>query len=78
MIEIKPCPFCDGKPQISRSNPTVDNSYNIWINWEISCKCGIKLYENSKYSINSDEELVIRLGGRKKLIEKWNNRNSDK
>lgn len=78
-IELKPCPFCGGKPQLC----TLSNSsshFGVGFEFEIACiSCKIKLPNRFEILLHLEEngELKITKDERKRAAAAWNGRVND-
>lgn len=78
-VELKPCPFCGGKPSIVKMNGGYDaGRKDNYGNFCISCeKCGIRFQTFVVSLILKDDGEAIITNTKNKAIEAWNRRISD-
>lgn len=68
--ELKPCPFCGGKPVAIKNGP-----YTCGFKFYIICKkCGIRSpkYYKMEFSLNDKDELKIERDDREEAVKDWN------
>lgn len=74
-MELKPCPFCGGKANITQ----ISHGYNhagFNYDFELKCaRCGVDFgREESFAKVTQDGRLVITKDGYMELVKKWNRR----
>jgi Lar family restriction alleviation protein len=65
MMELKPCPFCGNKPEVSEHGPLIDGEPGIAI-WCVSGDC--RMDDVGGMNFDSEEQ----------AIKAWNTRTPDK
>lgn len=84
MTELKPCPFCGGKPELVLEG---DDTYAVECNhheWTKRDEDGVRfagdigVYAEAKTELNSDGEWVVTKSSlddaKRKVVELWNRR----
>lgn len=82
MSELKPCPFCRGKPRMWRTDFEKVTLASPLIKvlecqWKVMCDgCWVMATRTSRYTVDNDEKLKVYDGwdGKKQIIELWNRR----
>lgn len=46
-VELKPCPFCGGKPWSFQNDPLNKNDENFYV-YGVMCHCGASILKNGK------------------------------
>ena len=81
MIELKPCPFCGGKPRIDQTAYGTIEHNSCKLSFTIRCsKCNSTAYHAYGYiavNLSADGELNIWHDDREKAVAEWNRRAED-
>lgn len=74
MNELKPCPFCGSKPNISKSG-VFHSSNEFGVEYAISCPdCHICFKGFSKFTVDNVGRVKTNRDGYKTIVDKWNTR----
>lgn len=74
MSELKPCPFCGSRPNVSKSSAS--HNYNVFtVEFAIMCpNCRIRFKAFSEFEVDNKGQVKTRKDGYKTIIDKWNTR----
>lgn len=74
MSELKPCPFCGSRPNISKASH-IRRESGFGVEFTISCPtCHIHFRANSEFEVNNKGQVKTVKDGYKTIIDKWNTR----
>lgn len=82
-MELKPCPFCGGKPNLIKSDADltsggIKNTQKLRVYWTVKCPhCFTKKEDVSLYSLTFEETIKVDRDGKKLVVEAWNRRAED-